>query len=1254
MLELRFLGGFEVIYNSKSLDLLKSQKGRALLAYLILTETYHSRSALAGMFWPDMPENKARTNLRKAVGLLREMLGPYLSISRENIAFRANAPYQLDVACFEAGLKRKDDIRQLESSIALYKGDLLAGFYLYDAPSFDRWLLTQQARLRELALNGLSSLVDQFGEQGAYQLAIQYARRLLEIEPWREDAHRNLMYYLALDGQRGAALMQYDICLQLLREELSIEPAFETAALYDAIRNNRIAEMADSGERTPVSTRMNKEDSDFEKLIRSAELPPFLRAGESPSITNPWPLVTRDVELTHLNDLLDKTISGKRELVFISGEAGAGKTSLVEMFTHQAQQKYPGLVIAQGSCTVYTGVGDPYLPFRTILAMLLGDVASLWQAGVLSSIQAEKLWRLIPLTTQVLVSQSPELIDMLVPRWLLERQMATAALAQTELTKDLAGLYSKLLERQAQTQSDQGKLFEACAVLFETLSAKYPLLLIMDDLHWADISSISLLSFLGNRLAQSPVMIVGTFRPEDVELGLNGQDHPLKSMLAEWRRQVGEDIIDLDQAESGRAFIDAFVDGTPNNLSETFRQELARLTGGHPLFTVEVLRDLEERSILRRTEGGTLIEAGVDWGTLPVRVEGVIARRTGRLDDELKEVLAVASVQGERFSAEVTAQALGMPVSIIVRRLSNELDRRHRLVHALGVRYTANQRQSTYQFRHNLFQSYVYDSLDEIERVYFHEAVGRALETVFTLQPETIAVELGRHFSKAGDFRKAILYLQMAGDTALRVYAYAEAILHFRRSVDLIRQVDLPADQISLHYTKLGRALELNSEFVEAVDVYIELEALARQTNNLAIELTALAARLTIQSFPSSVQNLDTAIKDGRRALALAREIRDTATEAKILWILSIAYGYSGQVGEAILSGESSLALARELEDPAQLAQTLHDLGTLCYLVGRLPQCIEVLKEAGELWRQMGNLPMLADALSSSCVAHVFSGDYDDAIALSEEARQISESIDNIWGRSYSQWKIGLVHWQRGDCDKAIQAMRMCISLGESANFVPAQTVVNAELAMVFGELGDLAQARELVHKAISIGESSGFYSDRPRILSVLAQLAMKEHKLDEAQAYIEEGRESVFMDRWPTLNTALLIADLELALRREDYQRAKTVSQELLSRIENCNLRHYLPQALHLQARTLLGQGEQQRARNAFLEAKSIAEELNARRMLWLILSELCTLAEGDGEHYQFHMESMGYATYIAEHTGSTELQQLFLRQPEVQKTFG
>lgn len=1254
MLELRFLGGFEVIYNNKPLDLLKSQKARALLAYLVLTRTTHSRSVLAGLFWPEMPEDKARTNLRKAAGLLRKMLGPYFSLSRENIAFRVDVPYRLDVADFEDRLKRKTDFVQLESAIALYKGDLLAGFYLYDAPSFDRWLLAQQARLRELALNGLSLLVYHLGEQGDNQLAIRYARRLLEIEPWREDAHRNLMYYLALDGQRGAALMQYDVCVQLLREELSIDPAFETTTLYEAIRDNSLVEMGGSGEPIPVSTRTNKEESDFEKLIRSTELPLFLRAGESSSITNPWPLVTRDAEVARLNDLLDNTIGGKRELVFISGEAGAGKTSLVEMFTHQAQQKYPELVIAQGSCTVYTGVGDPYLPFRTILARLLGDVTSMWQAGVLSSIQAEKLWGLIPLTTQVLVSQSPELIDMLVPRWLMKQQMAAAVLAQTELTKELAGLYNKLLERQTQTQSDQGKLFEACAVLFETLSARYPMLLIIDDLHWADISSISLLSFLGNRLAQSPVLIVGTYRPEDVELGLSGQDPPLKSMLAEWRRQLGEVIIDLDQAEGGRAFIDAFIDGTPNNVSETFRQELARLTGGHPLFTVEVLRDLEERNILQRAEDGTLFEAGVDWGTIPVRVEGVIARRVGRLDDELKEVLAVASVQGERFSAEVTAQALGMPVSIIVRRLSNELDRRHRLVHAQGVRYTANQRLSTYQFRHNLFQSYVYDSLDEIERVYFHEAVGQALETVFNLQPETIAVELGRHFSKAGDFRKAILYLQMAGDTALRVYAYTEAILHFQRSVDLIRQSDLPADQIALQYTKLGRALELNSQFAEAVDVYNELEVLSRRRDSLAMELTALAARMTIQSFPSSVQNLDTAVKDGRRALALAREFRDTATEAKILWILSIAYGYSGQVSEALLSGESSLALARELEDPAQLAQTLHDLGTLCYLVGRLPQCIEVLKEAGELWRQMGNLPMLADALSSSCVAHVFSGDYDAAITLSEEARQISESIDNAWGRSYSQWKIGLVHWQRGDYDKAIQAMGMCISLGESANFIPAQTVVNAELAMVLGELGDLARAYELVHKALSIGESSGFYSDRPRILSVLAQLAMKEQKLSEAQAYIEEGRESVFMDRWPTLNTALLIADLELDLKLEDYQRAKTKSEELLSRIQNCNLRHYLPQALYLHARALLGQGELQCAHNTFLEAKFVAEELNARQMLWPILSKLCTLAESDGEHYQFQMESRGYAMYIAEHTGSTELQRLFVSQPDVMKTLG
>jgi predicted ATPase/DNA-binding SARP family transcriptional activator len=312
LLGLKFLGELSIQQESTPLAALKSQKGQALLCYLALTGKAYARSMLAGLFWPEMPEADALMNLRKVLNRLNPHLAPYLTITWQTVAFNQDSAYWLDVAEFEAGAATKEDIGCLQTAVALYQGDFLDGFTLPDAPQFEEWVLAQRARLREMALSALHTLITHFAAQAEYEAAIAYTRQLLAIEPWREEGHRELMCLLALAGQRSAALVQYELCRRILAEELDVEPAPATVNLYDQIRHDRL------GKPDPTSS-----DGPTMVQLKTADLP---ESTKTPRHYLPLQLnsfIGREWELAEVGRLLASS-----RLVTLTGPGGCGKTRL--------------------------------------------------------------------------------------------------------------------------------------------------------------------------------------------------------------------------------------------------------------------------------------------------------------------------------------------------------------------------------------------------------------------------------------------------------------------------------------------------------------------------------------------------------------------------------------------------------------------------------------------------------------------------------------------------------------------------------------------------------------------------------------------------------------------------------------------------------------------------------------------------------------------------------------------------------------
>jgi len=488
-LALALLGPFQATLDGRPVEGLSSDRLRALLAYLAVERgREHAREQVASLLWPERPDREARSALRYALSKLHAALGdrgapsPFLLVSRTSLQFNPASDHWLDVAELEslAGLDLGgfQDLSGLSRAARLYRGPFLHGLSVAGSPDLDDWLLMKDEELLRAVLSVLGRLTSLHAAGGDYVEAARWARRQLELEPYREQAHRQLMAALALGGERSAALVHYEACRRVLAQELGCEPDDETKALYAQIRDG--TETRRYGD---TETRGRGEIASPPLPVTAS--PPLPVTASPPHPVPASRFVAREQELAHLDSLLDRALAGRGGVALIAGEAGGGKTALLDELSRRATQAHGDLIALRGSCNAHGGGGDPYLPFREMLQTLAGDVEGKPAGGTFSPEQARRCGEALPALGAALAEYGPDLIGAFVPgEALLRRAEGFSGLLAA------AGWQARLRDTMRRSgdaagPAPQPDLFAQVTRVLHAVSAEWPLLLAIDDLQWA-------------------------------------------------------------------------------------------------------------------------------------------------------------------------------------------------------------------------------------------------------------------------------------------------------------------------------------------------------------------------------------------------------------------------------------------------------------------------------------------------------------------------------------------------------------------------------------------------------------------------------------------------------------------------------------------------------------------------------------------------------------------------------------------------
>ena len=896
----------------------------ALLAYLLLhSNRAVSREQLHEALWPGQEAAGAAKRVNVAVARLRAVLEPLRRDGGGAPVLRtvtggyvlAVAEGELDASVFarevEHGRADLDDGRpgdasaRLRAALALWVGPALA-----DVANED-FAVAEVRRLDDLLLLARELRIEADLELGRHQDVTGELLRLSGEHPEREGLCRQLMLALYRSGRQSEALETYQRLRTHLSDELGLEPGpalkrmqqaiLDQAPWLDRLRSGGPA-IAD-----PVAR------SDAEQNAPGAEdpgarvpLPPALSAAAASAF------VGRDDACALLELGLARAAAGERRVLLVCGPPGIGKTRLSAELAARAW--HGGAVVLHGRCDEEMLLA--HQPFVEALRHYVAACDPTLLASQLRLISGE-LRRLVP-----------ELGER-VP----------------ELAQPLAG----------DPEGARHRLFEGVAGLLSEIAQRRPLLLVLDDLQWADDATLLLLKYVARHPRASKLAVAGTYR--DAELA---SDHPLRGLVADLGREGLVERVELAPLDEPAVFelVGSHVGG---GASEALGRAVFERTEGNPFFVVETLRNLAE-------SGDESAPAG--RLPLPESVVSLVTRRIGRLGGDVARVIATASVLGQQFELEILARLCGDDHDALLDAL--ERAARAQLVHEAAGEI------GRYAFAHALIRDVAYQSLSGARRARLHQRAGAAIEAA-SADPDASVAELAHHLglsTSPADLDRAIEYATRAGRLAVELPAYEQAVAHFDDALGLLARcgADRPLQRCELMISR-GEA-ELMAGEPSHRQTLLHGARLADDLGERT--LLARAALASNRGFNSSALGVDDAWVQIVDAALRRLAGEDSATHASLLALLAVELIAGSDWRRRSRLADDAVAMARRVGDPVTLAQVLA-MGSVARWPWTIAERVAELDEALRLADASGAPLVAARAAYFACDVALEAGDLERA-----------------------------------------------------------------------------------------------------------------------------------------------------------------------------------------------------------------------------------------------------------------------------------
>jgi predicted ATPase len=782
----------------------------------------------------------------------------------------------------------------------------------------------------------------------------------------------------------------------------------------------------------------------------------FLVAGDLdvPSLSRPGPIAGRQREVATLQGWFERAATGARQLVFVSGEVGVGKTTVIDLWLARLAAEGEARM-AWGQCVEHYGEGESYLP-------LLGALGQLSRTPGAQDI--------------------PAVLRRYAPLWLVQLPGLVSELEQERLQRHLQG-------------ATPARMLRELAEALEVPAAERPLVLVLEDLHWSDTSTLEVLAYLAQRREPVRLLVLGTYRPAEAML----RGHPLRGMVQELcgRGQGAELRLEFLPAEDVAAYVAGRLGGP---VAAPLAAYVYERTDGNALFMVNIVDHLvQQRFVVRREGQWALLEgAEAKVASLPDGLRQLLIRRIEALAPESRLVLEAASVVGEAFAAAAVAAGAQCPVADVEARC-DALAVQHHFIDDTGLTTWPDATSAgSYRFQHALYQQVLYEQLGIVRRMQLHQRIGARLEVGYGARARDIAAQLAVHFERGGEVYRAVHYWQQAGDNAAQRNAHHEAIAGLRKALALLAALPENPERVQRELTlqlTLGEWLRstMGLGFPDVGDVYTRAYTLCQQveeTPQLPLVLWGLS------QFHMTQGRLALAGEWAQQLIDMVQRQPDTGYLVEGHFVMGTVASYRGELLAACTHLEHSWRLSDTVPSPPTTLRggfvrgvtPRTSLARVLWALGYVDQARQRCQEAMVLARQGEHLPSLAYA---ECFAGlVYQCCRDVAATQAHADALLALAAAHSWplraeqGRILRGWALAM----HGEASAGVALLRQGL---DSPNVGPELLRPHwlALLAEAYGEAGQPEAGLTVLDEAftrVAITEAHWWEAELSRLTGVL------------------------------------------------------------------------------------------------------------------------------------------------------------------------